>query len=74
MKNFSVVFISFLFGIHSFSQNGSVEIVKDVRIDGLIRKQGLAIPRRLLLNFQAIGFNYFLIQIERKWMLQEVNS
>ncbi|MEY3438565.1 MAG: hypothetical protein RL265_1150 [Bacteroidota bacterium] len=44
MKNFSVVFISFFFGIHSFSQNGSIEIIKDVRIDGLIRKQGLAVP------------------------------
>lgn len=44
MKNFILVFVSFFFVIHSFSQNGSVEIIKDVRIDGLIRKQGLAVP------------------------------
>ena len=44
MKNFIIAFIGLFFCIHSFSQNGSVEIIKDVRIDGLIRKQGLAVP------------------------------
>ena len=43
MKNLISVFISFS-SIFSFSQKGSVEIIKDVRIDGLVRKQGLAVP------------------------------
>jgi hypothetical protein len=43
MKNLITVFISFS-SIFSFSQKGSVEIIKDVRIDGLVRKQGLAVP------------------------------
>jgi hypothetical protein len=44
MKNLGILFIYMLPSFFSFGQNGDVEIIKDPRIDGLVRKQGLVTP------------------------------
>jgi hypothetical protein len=44
MKNLGILFFFVVSSQFSFGQNRNVEIFKDPRIDGLIRKQGLAIP------------------------------
>lgn len=44
MKFFSVFWFCFLTSLLTFGQNGNVEIIKDQRIDGLVRKQGVVIP------------------------------
>jgi len=38
-----ILFISFL-AINAYSQSGNVEIIKDARIDALVKKQGMVIP------------------------------
>jgi hypothetical protein len=38
-----ILIISFL-SIHAYSQTGNVEIIKDARIDALVKKQGMVIP------------------------------
>lgn len=43
MKNVSFLFF-FLISSLSFGQTGNVEIIKDSRIDALVRKQGAIIP------------------------------
>ncbi len=44
MKNF-IALIGFLFlTFQALSQKGEVEIIRDARIDGLVKKQGLVIP------------------------------
>jgi hypothetical protein len=44
MKNLGILFIYVVLSFFSFGQNGDVEIMKDPRIDALIRKQGLVTP------------------------------
>lgn len=44
MKFFILVFIFIFTTFISYSQNGDVEIIKDSRIDNLVRKQGMVIP------------------------------
>jgi hypothetical protein len=44
MKNLGILFIYVVLSFFSFGQSGDVEIMKDPRIDGLIRKQGLVTP------------------------------
>lgn len=43
MKNICFLFF-FIFSSLAFGQSGNVEIIKDPRIDGLVRKQGTVIP------------------------------
>lgn len=43
MKNTCFLFF-FIFSSLAFGQSGNVEIIKDPRIDGLVRKQGTVIP------------------------------
>jgi hypothetical protein len=43
MKNICFLFF-FIFSTMVFGQSGNVEIIKDPRIDGLVRKQGTVIP------------------------------
>ncbi len=38
-----ILIISFL-SINAYSQTGNVEIIKDARIDALVKKQGMVIP------------------------------
>lgn len=38
-----ILFISFL-AKNAYSQSGNVEIIKDARIDALVKKQGMVIP------------------------------
>lgn len=38
-----ILIISFV-SIHAYSQTGNVEIIKDSRIDALVKKQGMVIP------------------------------
>lgn len=38
-----ILIISFL-SINAYSQTGNVEIIKDARIDALVKKQGIVIP------------------------------
>lgn len=44
MRLFAFILFVFSFFTASFSQNGNVEIIKDARIDNLVRKQGEIIP------------------------------
>lgn len=44
MKNFIATFIFLFVTFLSFTQNGNIEIIKDARIDNLVRKQGMVIP------------------------------
>lgn len=44
MKIFFLAFAFLFAAFISFSQNGDIEIIKDSRIDGLVRKQGMVIP------------------------------
>lgn len=44
MKFFFLVFIFLFTTFISFSQSGDVEIIKDSRIDNLVRRQGMVIP------------------------------
>lgn len=44
MRLFAFILFVFSFFNASFSQNGNVEIIKDARIDNLVRKQGEIIP------------------------------
>lgn len=44
MKLFLAFWFCFLTSLFTFGQNGNVEIIKDQRIDGLVRKQGVIIP------------------------------
>lgn len=43
MKNICFLFF-FIISSLAFGQSGNVEIIKDSRIDGLVRKQGTVIP------------------------------
>lgn len=38
-----ILIFSFV-SIHAYSQTGNVEIIKDARIDALVKKQGMVIP------------------------------
>lgn len=44
MKNIILLFLVQHSFLCSFGQSGDVEIIKDSRIDGLVRKQGMVIP------------------------------
>lgn len=44
MKKSIVTCLLLIASMHAIAQNGGVEIIKDPRIDNLIRKQGVVIP------------------------------
>lgn len=39
-----IILFGILFHFSSVAQSGEVEVIKDARIDGLVRKQGIVVP------------------------------
>lgn len=39
-----IILFGILFHFSSVAQSGEVEVIKDTRIDGLVRKQGMVVP------------------------------
>lgn len=39
-----IILFGILFHFSSVAQSGEVEVIKDARIDGLVRKQGMVVP------------------------------